>query len=299
MKKGFFKKESKIAIVVIIAIFLLVWGIKFLKGTSLFSREQTFYAVYTDVEGLIPSNSVLLNGYKLGTVQSINLMNDKGDVLVEFTVERSVKLPKNTVAEVASSDLLGGKAIRIHLGDSKEYAQDGDTLQSAIEAGMLQQLGVENMKTQLIVTLASVDTLVGNLNQMLNEQNQQHISNTLDNVEKITGNLSHATKDINALIATNKESVNIILANLEQVTDSLTKIQLTETVANANKMIDELTMVAQKLNRGEGTAGKFINDDAVYKNIEEVTANLNKLAIDLKEHPKRYVHFSVFGKKDK
>ena len=299
MKKGFFKKESKIAIVVIIAIFLLVWGIKFLKGTSLFSREQTFYAVYTDVEGLIPSNSVLLNGYKLGTVQSINLMNDKGDVLVEFTVERSVKLPKNTVAEVASSDLLGGKAIRIHLGDSKEDAQDGDTLQSAIEAGMLQQLGVENMKTQLIVTLASVDTLVGNLNQMLNEQNQQHISNTLDNVEKITGNLSHATKDINALIATNKESVNIILANLEQVTDSLTKIQLTETVANANKMIDELTMVAQKLNQGEGTAGKFINDDAVYKNIEEVTANLNKLAIDLKEHPKRYVHFSVFGKKDK
>ena len=299
MKKGFFKKESKIAIVVIIAIFLLVWGIKFLKGTSLFSREQTFYAVYTDVEGLIPSNSVLLNGYKLGTVQSINLMNDKGDVLVEFTVERSVKLPKNTVAEVASSDLLGGKAIRIHLGDSKEYAKDGDTLQSAIEAGMLQQLGVENMKTQLIVTLASVDTLIGNLNQMLNEQNQQHISNTLDNVEKITGNLSHATKDINALIATNKESVNIILANLEQVTDSLTKIQLTETVANANKMIDELTMVAQKLNQGEGTAGKFINDDAVYKNIEEVTANLNKLAIDLKEHPKRYVHFSVFGKKDK
>ena len=299
MKKGFFKKESKIAIVVIIAIFLLVWGIKFLKGTSLFSREQTFYAVYTDVEGLIPSNSVLLNGYKLGTVQSINLMNDKGDVLVEFTVERSVKLPKNTVAEVASSDLLGGKAIRIHLGDSKEYAKDGDTLQSAIEAGMLQQLGVENMKTQLIVTLALVDTLIGNLNQMLNEQNQQHISNTLDNVEKITGNLSHATKDINALIATNKESVNIILANLEQVTDSLTKIQLTETVTNANKMIDELTMVAQKLNQGEGTAGKFINDDAVYKNIEEVTANLNKLAIDLKEHPKRYVHFSVFGKKDK
>ena len=227
MKKGFFKKESKIAIVVIIAIFLLVWGIKFLKGTSLFSREQTFYAVYTDVEGLIPSNSVLLNGYKLGTVQSINLMNDKGDVLVEFTVERSVKLPKNTVAEVASSDLLGGKAIRIHLGDSKEYAQDGDTLQSAIEAGMLQQLGVENMKTQLIVTLASVDTLVGNLNQMVNEQNQQHISNTLDNGEKITGNLSHATKDLNALISTNKESVNIILANLEQVTDSLTKIQIT------------------------------------------------------------------------
>lgn len=301
-------REMKIGLLVTTAIACFIWGFNFLKGKDLFTLRTQYYAIYDNVDGLVTSNPVMINGMAVGKVNKVFFHPDHSGRLVVHIIMNNTELPlpKNTVAAIVSTGLLGGKAVELKLGNATEVAQSEDTLMSILDRGFMAQLDPIKGKAESL--MSSVDSVLAivydvrkdvyravksfsnsaaTIDGMLAEE-RIRLNKIMANVESITGNLEK-----------NNAKLSNIMSNFSSISDSLAKANLLTTIENANKALKETSDIVQKINSGKGTIGMLINNEGLYKNLESTSKNLDLLVEDLRLHPKRYVHISVFGKKEK
>ena len=305
-------KETKIGIVAVIAISLLIWGFNFLKGKNILFTSNYYYAVYSHIDGLEDASPVLLNGYKVGVVEQIKFHKyQRGNMVVRFSVEKDIKVPVNSIASIEPASLIAGKIINIKFSNSEKYCKKGDTLTGIVEIDMLTSLSNE-----LIPIKDKAERLIESMDSVLSifdKDRREGLQKSLDNLKLITTDISGLVTEekdklagiinnfesISNNLKNNNEKISNVLANFSNISDSLAQANIKTTVLNANKTLFELNQIAAKINNGEGTIGLLIHNDSLYVNLNSLAADLDKLVIDLNENPKRYVHFSLFGKKDK
>ncbi|MCX7728316.1 MAG: MlaD family protein [Bacteroidia bacterium] len=311
------KKEYLIALVVVFSIACLYWGIQFLKGVEMFSKKTVLYATYPRLDNLVEDNPVLVNGYRVGTISKISLIRRYGkyEVLVKMLITEKIEVPKNSVARVISTDLLGSKAIEITYGNSRELAVENDTLLSETEQGLKEAVDkrIAPLQAKVENLIGSIDSVATIVTYVLNKSSRQNIITALENVKKAIISLSHTAEkleqesdkisiilnNLSKITSTLDKTLPKITANLSQLSDSLANAPIKNTIKDLNKTLAETKTLIGNINEGKGTLGKLAKNDSVYNNLNKTLANLEKLLADLKEHPKRYVHFSLFGKKEK
>lgn len=317
-------KEFKIGAVVVLAIAAFIWGLSFLKGSNLFSHKYYLYAVYPKVEGLIPASPLLINGYKIGQVNSIQLLKRGGKpfVLVKFLLTEDVQIPKGSVAKAISSDLLGTKAVEINFSDNAEFVKSGDTLEADIEVNLQNAVNAQiaPLKAKAENLIGSIDSVMTVVNAILNTKTRENLDKSFESVRKailtleqtayklddlvgsekvkISSILSHLN-GITANLDKNGQKIDNILTNFSNMSDSLAKAELASAINNTDKSMKELNMLLANINAGQGTLGKLAKNDSLYINLNKSTIDLDKLLKDLRYNPERYIHFSVFGRKDK
>jgi len=296
--------ETLVGAFAAITITILLLGYNFLKGEELFSTTSNYYVAFPDAMGLQSSAAVMHKGIKVGSVRKIMLDDTNGQIVVEFYLNDKVKLDKGSEIKLVSTDLFNTRALEIVLGGSKTaFFESNDTIPGSIAGGLLDKVG-----EQFTPLVASINSLVDSLNQAIDPSK---IKGTVNNLEQSTASLSAMLSDKNSQlnkilrdvasisnnIKSNNEVINAALANVEAITDSLAKARLTETIAQAHLALEQTTAVMRKVNEGEGSLGMLVNDKKLYDNLNKSAADLDSLMVDLKANPKRYVHFSVFGKK--
>lgn len=307
--------ETKIGILTVIAITILILVYSYLRGNDVFSSSNKFYAVYNSVEGLSVSKPVLVNGFQIGRVSNMDLRPD-GRTIVEFKIEPKYKIPNNTLAKLQSSDLLGTKAIVFEMGNSKVYAEDEDTLKADVQGSLAESLQPIQRKAEAL--FSKLDSSLTAINKIMNPDFQKNIDRSFLSIANSLQTLEGTTKKIDNLVASQTGHINGVLSNAETVSENLktstshlnaiatnfetfsadlAHSDVKQTLENANKAVADLQATINKINDGHGSLGLLMNDDKLYKNMADATANLNVLLIDLKANPKRYVHFSVFGHK--
>ena len=318
-------KEFKIGLVVVFAVAAFVWGISFLRGSDLLSRKYYLYAIYPQIDNLIPANPLLVNGFKIGQVNEISLVEDgplKNQVCVKFLLTEEVNIPKRSTARTISSDLLGTKAVEIIFSDSEEFVTNGDTLLAANEEGLKESVNkqIAPLQAKAVNLISSIDSAITVVTMILNPKTRDNIDRSFESVRRAILSLEQTAYKLDDMMATEKVKMSSILTNLNGVTsnlnkneekitniinnfsslsDTLAKSQIKNAVDNANTTLKELKELLTKINSGEGTMGKLVKNDSLYNNLNSSAASLDKLLKDLEANPKRYVHFSIFGKKDK
>jgi phospholipid/cholesterol/gamma-HCH transport system substrate-binding protein len=309
--------ETKIGVLTAIAITILILGYSFLRGDDLFSSSNKFYAVYRSVDGLTVSKPVLVNGFQIGRISKMKLLPD-GRTIVEFKIDRQYKVPTNTLAKLSSTDLLGSKAIVFAYGNSNTYAQDNDTLHGDIQGSLAESLQPIQMKAENLIN--KLDSALASINKILNPNFQRNVDRSFLSIANSLQTLEGTTKKIDALISTQTEHINGILANTETVssnlktssvhlsgiTENFDKVSsdiassnIKQTLDNANKAMADLQATISKINSNQGTMGLLLNDAKLYDNLKDASKHLDSLFVDIKAHPKHYVSFSVFGGKKK
>jgi len=313
-------QDANVGALAAICIFLFIYGMNFLKGTSLFSRSVYYYAKYTDVSGLLPGSKVMFSGMPVGQIRKTWYDTNQKKVIVEFDVQRDIQIPKDSHAIIYGADILGTKALLLSLGQNKEMAQNGDYLTDSVQIGMVDRAmeQVQPIKVKLESALDEVNLLAKSVRNVIEDSVHYRIQTMLTNFQTISHNLAVTSKGLPALVSTfdsvagnaqvltqalanNKDNLNKIFKNVANLSDSLvnTSGDLKTLMSNAQQMLAQLKGLVSDINEGKGTAGKIIKGDELHSQIIKVTESLDALLVEFKEHPKRFVHFSVFGKKDK
>lgn len=312
------RNEFQIGLVGLITLVVLYFGIKFLKGSDLFSSNTTYYAIYNNVAGMHESSYIYSNGLKVGFVKKITPMDKMNKrFLVEIAVDKNISIPKDSHLVFYSDGLLGSKALRIDNGTSTQMLNKKDTLQAFIESGMLD--GLSGQITPVMTNLASVmrriDTLTASLNNTFNAQSQANIQAALININFITERLNTIVKNADDMVATDKQKLNNIVANVESITnnlknnneeinniissfnsiaDTIAKANVGQTLAKVNTSLETLNLQLNKIEQGKGNVGQLLNDEQLYDNITSASKNLNLLIEDIKANPKKYLSIRVF-----
>ena len=294
--------EVKIALVAVVGIVLLFFGLQYLKGLRLFSTDDYYYARFSDVTGMTASSPIYANGYKVGVVESINYdYANPQNIVATITVDNKLNIPKGTVAEI-SSDLLGNVRLELKLGPNPvDVLQKGDTIVGAIQQGVMGKAA--DMVPQIEQMLPKLDSILASVNALLASP---AISNSLQNIETITSNLSTTTAQLHQLSASLNGQLpqmltkaDDILANTQGFTQQLEDVNIAATMTKLDQTMTNLKLMTDALNSKDGTLGLLMHDPQLYNNLNSTMSDADKLLIDFKEHPKRYIHFSVFGRKDK
>ena len=297
-----FTKEVKIALVAIVALVLLFFGLNFLKGLTLFSSSATYNMSFKDLKGLSESTAIYADGYKVGTVTSIEYdYENAGNVLVKCDIDPQLRIPKGSQAEI-ESDLMGNIKVNLLLANNpKEKIEPGGLIMGIDGKGMMAQF--QEVLPAVMAILPKLDSIVTSVNTILANPS---IVNILRNAEDMTANLKVTTSELNSLAMQLNRSVpgmmqhaNATLQNTETLTGNLAKVDVDATMKKIDSTLDNLEQMSKALNNREGTLGLLMYDKGVYNNLNSTMRHADSLMIDLKAHPKRYVHFSVFGKKDK
>ncbi len=310
-----FTKEIKAGLIAILAIVGFVFLFQFMKGKSLFTTDNIFYAKFDNVEGLAASNPVSINGLKVGQVDAIVPITDadgKIHFVVEVLIDDNFEFSKKSTLEIFEPGLMSGKEMRINLAYGQPMAKDGDTLAGAFTLSMMNSISsqVGPVKDQLQVVLKRVDSLTSNANQLLDDKNRAEIRTLLRNLNQTVSSFDGTSKRTNELLANNDPKIQKMLDNANLATlsaksaiDKYGRVADEVDVQKLNNTIDKLSLTADKLNgvmsgiqNGEGSLGKLTKDEQLYNNLNTASDNLNKLIEDLKANPKRYLNFSVFGK---
>lgn len=302
-------KEVKTGILALGAIFLLIYGYSFLKGSSLFSKSREFHAKYENVAGLPVSAPVTINGYVVGKVNKIDFADNQGGLIVTFVLDKEFDFSKTSTVEIYSTSFIGGNALAI-LPDyeGNEMAKDGDTLSGKIQKGMLETVtsGLKPLEKRIYNTLSGLDTLLNNFNLILNDTTKGDLKEAIASLNKTMKSFEGASANLDALLDENKPKLDSTFTylettteNLAQFSDSLAEVNIKGLATSLESTLTSFDSVMAKIDDGEGSIGKLVNDDELYKNLEGASKELEELLRDLKENPKRYVNISVFGKKAK
>jgi phospholipid/cholesterol/gamma-HCH transport system substrate-binding protein len=304
-----FSKEIKVALLGIAAILALYFGFMVLKGSDLFSRTRTFYAIYDNVDGLNISNPVLLSGITVGHVQDMQILQNRNNrVLVTLDINKDVVIGDSTVGSLSSSDLLGSKAIVLFAGRHQTLYTGGDTIISHVEQSFTEMLSQKSMPL-----LGTIDTTLQKVNSFFEEDGKRSLRATMlhteatiealknmlvanqQNVNQITSNMAALTSSLRQ----SEQKFSQIASNLVAITDTLREADFNEVVRNLNATVSEAQSLVQKMNSDTGSLGKLVNNDSLYQNLNHFSENLDRLMVDIRERPNRYVHFSVFGRRGK
>ena len=301
-----FKKEAKIAVIVTLIILFFLWGYNFLKGRNLFSAYHYYHASFEKIDGLQKSSTVMINGFVVGVVSDIQFASEKLDsLIVEIGVKKSFGIPDNSMMMI-TSDLLGTKSVVLLLGDSKTMLNDGDFLSGSMAPDLVgtitdRLMPIADNAGQL---MASIDSLLQILKQTFDDNTQKNIQSIVANVEQL---IVVERRKISAILANfesvsgnlqkNNEDISNLIANLNAFSETLAASDVKNTVDNANRGLMQLNTLLSGINEGEGTIGQFARNDSVYIYLQRSLSDLDKLLIDLRENPRNYVHFSLFGRK--
>ncbi|MFO8148545.1 MAG: MlaD family protein [Bacteroidota bacterium] len=302
-----YTKELKTGILAVVAIAILIFGYSYLKGQNLLDSSRIFHAVYADVEGLSPSSPVTINGMKVGQVTEISFLDERGLLVVTFNVDNDFKFSKNSLAQIYGGGLIGGKSLAI----VPEYepgmlAKSGDTLPSAIEEGIMELVNERLTPLQVKVerAIVSTDSLLTAFNEVLNPETRNNIKKTFDDLSETVSSFKNTAESLDGIVSGNSDKLDRTFTNLDEMTgnfnkfsDSLAQIDLNGMSGDLEKIIADFEKISNNLSSGQGSAGKLLTDDAVYDNLDRATKQMEQLLQDIKLNPKRYVHFSVFGKK--
>jgi len=302
-------REVKTGILAIGAILLFIFGYSYLKGTNLLEKNRTFYVKYQNVEGLAKSAQVTINGLVVGKVQKIDFANATGGLVVEFTVERDFDFSKESLVRIYSSGLIGGKSLGIFPEySSKNIAQTGDTLRGEIEDGMLSAVtkALGPLEKKVNNTLSTVDTLLLSFTDIVDERTRQNLKEAIENLNTTLNSFSGVSESLNGILAKNNNkldrtftNLDITASNFAKLSDSLSKLETGKLVEDLQDVVTRFDRIVEGLDKGEGSIGKLLKDDKLYQNLEGASRQLEELLQDVKLNPKRYVHISVFGKKNK
>jgi len=318
-------REFKIGIVAILGLALMYAGINYLKGIMVFSSQRTYFAIYPKVDGLQKSNPVIVNGYAVGQVKSITLMGDSAhSLLVEMLIsEDNLEIPSDTWARILSGGLLGTNEIQLVLGTNTDLAESGDTLQSSIEIGLMESVNKEiiplKLKTEQLIS--DIDSIITIFQAVLNENTRKDLENSFKSISGAIQSLEKTAFRLDTLVIEEKDKLSLILDHVESIagnlknsnaeltniiknfstlSDSLAQSNIKDAIFNASKAMNDVSLITDKINRGEGTMGMLINNDSLYNNLTQASQQLDLLLEDFRLHPNRYVHVSVFGgKKEK
>lgn len=314
--------ETKVGALTIIAITLIILGFNFLKGKTIFKSGNFIYAKYTDTKGLIVSNPVFVNGFQVGSVFEIeNQSADLSHIVVSIKLNGNYEIPANSIATIQDNPL-GTNSISIVLGDGKTFLKSEDTIKTAPAASLLGDLmnTLSPIGEQTKKTITELEKVLTNINTVLNEQNKANFQTILANLSATTENLNKSMASIEGMLqkqngsiaqtadnlssftknlSDNNKKINNIISNLDTASKQIKDADLTKTIQSIQLAVSELATTLHKLNTGDGTAAKLLNDPAIYNQLQGTIKSINTLVDDVKMHPKRYVNVSVFGKKDK
>ena len=295
-------KEIKIALVAIVGILVMYFGINFLKGMNLFSTNNTYFITFDDIQGLGASTPIYADGYKVGTVDGLEYdYKENGPIKVKVDIIKDLRIPQGSKAEIVK-DLMGNLQVNLLLANNpRERVEPGGIIPGAVNGGMMDKAA--NLVPVVEKMLPKLDSILTSVNALLAEP---ALAASLHNVETITSNLTVSTRELNTLMAgLNKQvpgmigKANGVLDNTNRLTANLASLDVQGTLNKVNQTLESAHQFTEKLNSNQGSLGLLMNDTKLYDNLTSTMGHADSLVIDLKAHPKRYVHFSVFGRKDK
>jgi phospholipid/cholesterol/gamma-HCH transport system substrate-binding protein len=302
-------REVKTGIFAIVSILLFIFGYNYLKGTDLLTKSKFFYVTYQNVGGLENAAPVTVNGFKVGKVLDIGFAPSGDKLVVKFSVDKDFTFSKNSTVKLINSGLLGGKALAIIPSlDKKPVAKSGDMLHGEVEQGMLESMttGLKPMEQKINKVMDNLDSLLVNLNHVLDSSSQKNLKQAIVGLNQTIYSFKNTTGQLNSMLTENKSKIASTLTNLETtssnfatLSDSLATIKVKPMLQNLENTISKFNAMATKIESGEGSVGKLLKDEKLYDNLSGASKQLEQLLEDMKLHPKRYVHFSLFGKKDK
>ena len=303
MKKKYFTREVKIGIMTVVAIFVLYFGLNYLKGIDIFSPVTYYYGTYENIGGLVPSSPVFVKGFKVGQVEQIKYdFSKKESFVIKISVSKDIQLPADTRIELYDEGIMGGKAIRLVYAPlivSQVMHQPGDTIATNIGAGLMAQISGDLVpKIQSISTQA--DSLIRSIRVLVENKN---LNKSMASIEHTTSNLAESSSQLKKIMKNDVphilNNVNDVTSDFKLISGNLKKIDYQSTFASIDHTIANLNLISEKMNSQEGTIGMLLNNKDLYINLSNSASNADKLLIDLQKNPKRYVHFSLFGSKTK
>lgn len=295
-------KEIKIALVAIVGILIMYFGINFLKGMNLFSTNNAYYMTFDDIQGLGASTPIYADGYKVGIVDGLEYdYKENGPIKVKVDIIKDLRIPQGSKAEIVK-DLMGNLQVNLLLANNpRERVEPGGIIPGAVNGGMMDKAA--NLVPVVEKMLPKLDSILTSVNALLADP---ALAASLHNVETITSNLTVSTRELNTLMAgLNKQvpgmvrKANGVLDNTNRLTANLASLDVQGTLNKVNQTLESAHQFTEKLNSNQGSLGLLMNDTKLYDNLTSTMGHADSLVIDLKAHPKRYVHFSVFGRKDK
>ena len=306
--------EVKIGAVALVTIIAFILLFQFLKGTALFTSTDTYHVVYGNIAGLTESNPVEINGYQAGVVQEVKLVNDgSGKILVSLSVDKHFNIPRDTKAEITTATLIAGMKIVLRMGESTEMCSNHDTISGYVATSIIDRLSetispLEGNITNMIIKL---DSVISALNSVFTPGMTENIHSTMSNVSDVTAGLkeiSDSRKDelmdaiseiqaFTAMLSANSATLDSTLKNINGISEAVAGAGLETSLASLRSSLTGLDTIVTGISRGEGSAGKFVTNDSLYTNLSNSLRSLDLLLRDMKENPKKYVHFSLFGRK--
>lgn len=315
-------KEIKLGGIIIITLFVFIWGVNFLKSRDIFLQEKTCFAFYKKVDGLVSSNPIYISGIKVGYVKNVEFVSyNSSDVRVTLVFNSKLKIPKNSIAKIYSADLMGSKAIQIIMGNSTDFLSNGNVLRSEVEADLKEEINrqVIPLKLKAEELMSSFDSVLIAIKLVFNENTRKNLSYSFENIKISLDNIKNLTFNVDTLVSgqrnrlsqiiynfesishnirNNNDKISNIISNFSALSDTLAKSRINETINNTNKTLAEAASIMNKINKGEGSLGMLINNDSLYNNLQSSAKNLDLLLLDLRLHPQRYVKINIFGGKN-
>jgi|TARA_A100001011_G_C14160893_1_gene778182 phospholipid/cholesterol/gamma-HCH transport system substrate-binding protein len=300
-------KEIKAAFFVLTTILLFIFGFNFLKGSSLLDKQKTIYAVYDEVDGLLVGANVMINGLSIGNVTELDFLPNSTKILVTLKVKDKLNFSSKSTASIYETGVLGGLAISIEpIFERESIVKTGDTLNSSVRPGLTELINrqIEPLSRQLQSTITSVDSIFTGASNVLNRQTQEEIKESINVLTSAIKSINNSSIIIEETLTAKSSQINKtidnfekISSNLSEVSDELNSFGLSNLLSNLEVSVDGISSIVDKLDSDKSTIGKLINEDEVYNNLNSSIESLNSLISDIKANPKKYVHFSVFGRK--
>ncbi len=306
-----------IGIFAIIVVAVFIWGLNYLKGINIFTRDNIYYVEYENASGLKPSNLVTINGFSIGQVREIKLKPDYSGVIVKLSIKKDYPIPDSSIAQIYSVDIMGTKAVKIIYSNSNHYLKNGDTIQGQIEQDLKEQVNAQilPLKKKAEDLIASFDTAATIVKNIFNKKTRRNLQTSFESIKNTVRQLEKTTFTFDTLLTNEKSKVVLIMDNIvaitqnlkenndkitaiiqhfDQISDSIAKINFVQTIEKTNQTLNQTYALLDKINKGEGTMGQLANNDTLYYNLQKSAKDLDLLMRDIKENPKRYLHFSIF-----
>lgn len=307
--------EVKVGAVALVTIVVFIWLFNFLKGKDFFKKTVNYYSIYDEIGGLAESSPVEINGYKVGVVQSIDFVDaETGRLLVVFSVNRDFRLPVNTVAEIVPVSIIAGMKVQFVYGNGPGFYEYGDTIPGRLSAGLLSKLETELMpvKDRVSELISVLDSVISSVNDIMDPEFKKNLNGTVANLKTTSGSISNIIgsreKELKEsvenltrftqMLSNSSGEISNTFNNLSAISDTLAAADIYSSIINLKSTLENTSSILGDINKGKGSAGQLLTNDSLYNNISHSLASLDELLKDLKANPKRYVHFSIFGKKN-
>ena len=290
--------EIKTAILVLSGIILFIIGFSYLKSNDVFVSDRVFYAVYDDVEGVSNGTPVTISGFNVGSVQDIKFYKNTSKLLLKFRVENDFTFSKNSVAQIYETGLIGGKALSVIPKYGEQLAKNGDTLKSSIAPGLTELVNdkLSPLQEKIESMVVSADSVLLSLNSVLNNEAKLEIQSSITNFSSTVADLKSSASTLDEMLNTNKNQINNIISNVNETSNELSNLSIV--VDNLTQSSNSIEKIVNEISNGDGSLNKLIFEDDLINSLDAASTNINLLIKDLRLNPKRYVHFSLFGKKN-